>query len=110
MSTLAMVPQKLRDGFNAATNQARDRLTDLEQRGRRVLAFGSQLKAVWSNTTGRLRRVLDLPSRDALASLSQRVEKLAKKIESFEKKAEERVTKRVAQKKANGTVPGKPTK
>lgn len=98
MSTLAMVPQKLRDGFTAATSTARDRLGDLEQRTRRALALGSHIRAVWTNTTGRLRRVLDLPSRDALSALSSRVEKLAKKIEQFEKKAEERVKRRKAAK------------
>jgi len=104
MSTFAMVPQKLREGFTAARTQARDRLSELEARGRRVLAFGAQLRTVWVSTAGRLRRALDLPSREALAALSTRVEKLAKKIEQFEKKAEERVAKR---KVAKGNSPAK---
>jgi hypothetical protein len=96
MSSLTIVPQKLRSSFTAASEGARARLSKLgaELAKHPSWVWTGQLKGVWGRATLRVRGVLDLPSREALNALSARVEKLAKKLEAFEQKAQQRIAKR----------------
>lgn len=104
MSTLVTIPEKLKTRIDAARDAARVRFVALTEKSKQTLQL-DKLRAAWLRATLRVRGALDLPSREALATLSVRVEKLAKRIESFEKKAEARVKQAVNGKKPQGKKP-----